>query len=147
MSVFADNNYAYIAAGVNGVVIVDTRSMNIQSGVATPSAALSSCKLGNYLVVALGSGGLCVIDVSNPASPRVLCTYSRINASSVNVFNNEAICTGLNNLITVLDLNNPLAPKEFGYFRPYGKNGRLIKVSENYVFVSTEGEIYVIKMK
>jgi len=147
LSIFADNNYAYIAAGVNGVVIVDTRSMNIQSRVVTPSAALSSCKLGNYLIVALGSGGLCVIDVSNPSSPRVLSTYSRINAISVNVFANEAICTGLNNLITVLDLNNPLAPKEFGYFRPYGKNGRLIKVSENYVFVSTEGEIYVIKMK
>jgi hypothetical protein len=67
---YVAGNYAYVAAGVGGLEVIDlTGTLSIVGTTDTPGIAQSVEVAGNYAYVATNSGGIQVVDVSAPSSP------------------------------------------------------------------------------
>jgi hypothetical protein len=87
-----------------------------------------------YAYVAIGEGGLRVIDVSDPAQPAVIGTHYaslRVNAVAVS----GAYLYVSAGALRVMDLSDPAAPAEVGTVRPGDpmvNAGRVIAVSGGY---------------
>ncbi len=70
--VYAEGNYAYVAAGSQGLVIVNTVQKNapaLVSAVNTPGTAHKVSVSGNYAYVADGKQGVAVINISDKTHP------------------------------------------------------------------------------
>jgi len=89
-----------------------------------------------YAYVAIGEGGLRIVDVSDPAQPAVIGTHYaslRVNAVAVS----GAYLYVSAGLLRVMDLSDPAAPAEVGTARPADpmvNAGRVIAVSGGYVY-------------
>jgi hypothetical protein len=110
--VAVSGNYAYLAADVAGLVVVDARDPAnplMVGSCPTPGPAYGVAVRGNYAYVADSTAGLQVIDVSTPDHPRRVggnpCTSSAygITLNGDNVF----LAAGQDGLI-ILSLYTPL---------------------------------------
>jgi hypothetical protein len=94
-----------------------------------------------YAYVAVGQGGLCVVDVSDPAQPIVIGTYyvsMHVNAVAVS----GAYLYVSAGALFVMDLGDAAAPAEVGAYRPadpMGNAGEVIAGTDRYVYVIYDG--------
>ena len=93
-AVVVQGNHAYVAAGENGLRVINVSNKSNPTEVAhydTPGNACDVTVSGNYAYVADGSSGVRIIDVSNPSSPIEVGAYIRRGfARSVAVQGNYA---------------------------------------------------------
>lgn len=71
-------NFAYIAAGTNGLLIYDVSNAYLPKYVSsfkTPSSATNLIIENNLAFIANDSSGLVIIDVNNPLSPSIYATF------------------------------------------------------------------------
>src|SRR5262249_29296678 len=126
---FANNvdvsgNFAYVAAGVAGLQVVnvtDRRAPRIVGSLDTPGNANDVRVVGNRAYIADGPAGLQIIDVTDPTRPQWLGTLDTPgDASGVTVANNLVfIADGLSGL-QIIDASNPAAPQQLGSFGTSG---------------------------
>ncbi len=116
--------YLYICGKGAGLLIYNISSVTTPTLVTTIGISslnglhvMSSTQAGNYLYLALGDhfnssaqkSGMAIVNITNPASPIVTCTYSytaNSGAGHVAVDGNYAYLSAMQNGIIVLDVTN-----------------------------------------
>lgn len=111
-------DYAYIAIGTGGLVILDVSdpaSPRLAGGYQTGGIAVGVHVSGKYAYVADRSAGLFVIDVGNPSAPALVGgTNTAGSARGVYVMGDYAyVADGVNGL-QVYDVSRPAAPTHVG---------------------------------
>jgi hypothetical protein len=87
----------------------------IIGSVETPGNACAVTVAGNTAYVADGSGGLQVIDISNPASPQVIgAVDTPDSAYGITVVGSTAYVADRNSGLQVIDISNPASPQIIG---------------------------------
>ena len=142
--VFIKDNYAYVAADINGLAILDVSNTNnpVLVGRFISDIKIDVSSLGyeevfvenNYAY--LVTQGVFVLDISNPQSPKQLSfNYeSSSHPRKIFVYNNyEYIAAdyGLN----IVDISNPSSPKSSNFYRT-GDRTFNVCVSGNYAYVA-----------
>lgn len=108
------NGLAYVAAGGGGLHVVAPTPPYLRGELRTPglAAALRIVGARAYLAAAGNEGGLLVLDLSAPASPRLLSrapTYG--SASALDVAGGLAyVAGGLGGGVEIFDVTDPLSP-------------------------------------
>jgi hypothetical protein len=111
-------NYAYVAAGSAGLVVVnitDTNNPTIIATLDTPGNANDVRIVGTTAYIADGLSGLQIIDVSNPSTPVTLGSIDTAgSANDVVVRGSLAyVAAGFSGL-RIIDISNPSAPSDAG---------------------------------
>jgi hypothetical protein len=116
------NNYAYLACSVGLVITTSSEPVQWIGYCSLPAAGQKVVVQGNFAYVADGwSGGLRVIDISNPANPQETGFYipsGNSNTRAVAVAGDHAYIGHGGNLL-VIDITNPTSPTEEGSFNTY----------------------------
>ena len=109
-------NYAYVADGSNGLVIVDVSNLaapTLKGGYNTAQYSSGVVVAGNYAYVIhidinnFGVSDLVIVNVSDPAAPTLIGRYNTAGSSrGVAVAGNYAYVTGNNGLV-IVDVSNP----------------------------------------
>lgn len=123
--------YAYLALGNQGIEIVRLRDLKNISRVRTRGVARSLSLSSNHLFVADDGFGITVIDISNPASPKVASAYTaskKVNCISTNgslVYISLygrlkhpywGYGTGTRGALEILDFSDIHSPKKLSYY-------------------------------
>ncbi|HKS35643.1 MAG TPA: hypothetical protein VJW76_00535, partial [Verrucomicrobiae bacterium] len=111
--VFA-GNYAYLAAGGDGLKIYDVSNPLLPAPVATldtPGSAQGIAVSGNHVYLADYEGGFRIFNVANPASPSLVGSLPVISlANDVVVSGNFAFVADELDGFRVVNISNPAAP-------------------------------------
>ena len=141
--VTVSGNYAYVVVFESGFHIIDISDPNKPQAVGGHRAAgyaMDVVVAGSYAYLTTDrrfeltnyvGGGLDVVDISNPASPRLVGRYSSPGAGAVAVSGNHAYVaeeTGLR----VIDISNPAVPQVVG---DIAINASAVAISGNYAYV------------
>ncbi len=120
MNVDVNGNYAYVAAGAAGLVVVDVADRSrprIAFVYDTPGFANDVVVSGSYAYVADGPSGLRVVNIANPLAPVLAGSIGTAgDAQDVAVRASLAIVaySGAFSGIQVVDVSSPSAPREIG---------------------------------
>jgi hypothetical protein len=113
-NVDVNGSFAYVAAGANGLVVVNVASPTspvIVATLDTPGNANDVRVLGNRVYIADGSAGLRIIDVTNPAAPLALGAFDTPGeANDVIVSGNYAYVADGVAGVEIIDISNPAVP-------------------------------------
>ncbi len=113
--VITDGNYAYIAAGVRGLVIIDISNPSSPFFVSSllPSGsyinATNIVKYRNYIYLLCAAGGVRIIDVSNPYSPFEIGRFKGGCSGGIGFNSNYALVAGCGPIYSV-DIDDPSSP-------------------------------------
>jgi len=148
---FANNvdvagNYAYVAAGAAGLVVVNVTNRTAPSIVATldTSGNANDVKVVSGIAyVADGASGLQIIDVSNPAAPRLTGTLDTVDAWDVSVSGGTAYVADGAAGLKIIDVRNSAAPVLLGTLDTNGI-AKGVDVAGNYAIVADGSSTLVI---
>jgi len=148
---FANNvdvagNYAYIAAGAAGLVVVNVTNRTAPSIVATldTSGNANDVKVVSGIAyVADGVSGLQIIDVSNPAAPRLIGTLDTADAWDVSISSGTAYVADGAAGLKIIDVRNGAAPVLIGSLDTNGI-AKGVDVAGNYAIVADGSSTLVI---
>lgn len=138
-SVFVSGDYAYVAAGITGLMIVDVSAPSaptLKGSYNTDGYATGVFVSGNYAYVADESYGLVIVNISNPASPSRVGGYNTQGVAT-NVFVNgdyAYVADGANGLV-ILNVSVPATPTLTGGFDTDGSANDVF-VTGNYAYVA-----------
>ncbi|MEO0258576.1 MAG: hypothetical protein ABIM32_04010 [candidate division WOR-3 bacterium] len=148
VDLFVSSGYAFVAREALGVTIVrisDGRIVGNVSGIS--GNAVGVFVSGSFLYVAAENGGIYVVDISNISSPRVLGSFTGINAVSLAARNNIVYATGYPVLLEVVKATTPSSPYEVGRLQFGSYYGKEVKISGNHAYVSDGNSIRIIAVK
>ncbi|MCU0559080.1 MAG: hypothetical protein MUD16_02665 [Desulfobacterales bacterium] len=95
LDVYVLGQHAYVAAGKDGLFVVDIRSQADLGRIATvptPGEAKGAFAAGSFAYVAAGAAGLHILDIRNPASPLIVGSVDTPgDARDVYVFSDYAL--------------------------------------------------------
>lgn len=142
--VFLVDHYAYIAAGSEGLRVVDVSVPSNPKELGsydTPGNASHAVVSGNYAYVADGEGGVRIIDISAPTNPREVSFYETPGTTS-----NVAVAEGYAYIadysyssytygLQILDVSDPTNPRKLGYHKMPGEV-RAVVVVGDYAYVA-----------
>jgi len=142
-------NYAYVADGSNGLVIVDVTNPaapTLKGGYDTAGDSKDVAVAGKYAYVADGSNGLVIVDVTNPAAPTLKGSYNTAGDSwGVALAGNYAYVADDSNGLVIVDVTNPAAPALKGsYNTPGQSNGVAVAGNNAYVADGKNGGLVII---
>ena len=140
---FANNvdvagDYAYIASGSAGLVVVDVTNRSAPAIVATldtPGNANDVRVSNGIAYVADGSAGLQIIDVSTPSAPRLVGTLDTADAWDVSVLAGYAYVADGAAGLKIVDVRNGTAPSLLGSLDTAG-TAKGVDVAGNYAVVA-----------
>ena len=146
-NVDVSGNFAYVAAGVAGLVVVnvtDKSTPSILATLNTPGNANDVRVVGTIAYVADGSTGLQIINVNNPQAPVTLATIDTPGeAYDVVVYGTRAYVADGASGIRIIDVTNPSAPALIGSVDTPGI-AKGIDVSGDLIAVADDGPPSVI---
>ncbi|WP_319506464.1 hypothetical protein [uncultured Methanolobus sp.] len=135
-------DYAYVANGGNGLVILDITEPAAPEKVGSyvTDSAYELDVVGNYAYLIDGeTTGIVIIDVTNPKSPSLAKIYNlQRRPNDIAIVGNYAyVATGSVGLI-ILDITEPTAPMNVGIYREgYEFVAKGVAVKDNYAYVAT----------
>jgi hypothetical protein len=144
--VTVSDNYAYVADGYGGLVIIDISNPAVPTLVGSYdiSGAYDVKVSGSYAYVAGCSDGLVIVDISNPATPAFIGSYNTAgNAYDVEVSGNYAYVADYDNGLVIVDISNPTSPI-FKSNCNTGDNFYSITVLDNHAYVLDGTELIII---
>lgn len=113
-NVDVNGNFAYVAAGVNGLVIVGVSNPSapeIVGTLDTPGNANDVRVVGNLAYVADGPAGLQIIDVTDPTAPRLRGSlHTSGEANDVIISGTLAFVAGGPSGLQIINVSDPAAP-------------------------------------
>jgi RNA polymerase subunit RPABC4/transcription elongation factor Spt4 len=132
-AVFVQDNMAY----VGGDEFIETNVIEVTDD--SDSKLMDEDFIGGY-----NEGGLCLIDVSNPHTPRRLEYYTTGNTEYGKIFvsNKYAFITDMGREIKVLDISNPYRFYEIGKIDGF----RDVHLSENHAYLISHTHLGVIDL-
>ena len=141
--VAVQGQYAYVAAGLAGLQIIDVADPGNARAVAsidTPGHSVDVVVVDNYAYVADGSrGGLRVIDVADPSRPRQVGTYDTYgDAEALAVNGGYAYVVQWDRGLQVIDISDPMDLQEIGrYDHPFLLG---VDVVDGYAYLAAADE-------
>jgi hypothetical protein len=151
--VAANGNYAYIGEGRNFLVLDISQSTPSKVGCVTLPGTIRGIALlppsYHYAYVADGEGGLQVVDVSSPTTPKSAGFYYTTNqiwATAISIFGGRAYVADEIDGLQIFDLSNPTIPAMLSSTNVGGGEAIVVKGSVNGVFgyVSTGGSLCIV---
>lgn len=152
---FANNvdvagNYAYVAAGAAGLVVVDVTDRSNPAIIATldtPGNANDVRVVGSLAYIADGSSGLEIIDIATPASPAIVGSLDTPgDASDVVVYGTRAyVADGFAGL-RIVDVSNPSTPTSLSFVPSSGGAVSGVDVSGDLAVVTDSRSIRIIDL-
>ncbi|MBI4325006.1 MAG: hypothetical protein HY674_07045 [Chloroflexi bacterium] len=144
--VAVQGQYAYVAAGEGGLIIVDVSDPTHLIAVGGFDRGDSDYHFfkgiavsGDYAYAADGALGLQVIDVSNPANPRRVSSYDTSgDAWHVALLGNYAYVADQQGGLQVIDISDPLNPERVGGADIFQASG--VVVSGTYAYVVKDAQ-------
>jgi YVTN family beta-propeller protein len=113
-NVDVNGNYAYVAAGLTGLQVVDVSNRSAPVIVAsrdTPGNANDVQVVGNLAFIADGPAGLEIIDISNPLTPAIVGSLDTPgDASDVAVSGTRAYIADGSAGLKIIDVSSPATP-------------------------------------
>ncbi len=165
MGIKVSGNYAYMAWSQSGSVPVRARLYTYNISNPSNPTFVSACSLttsseggawdldlkDNYAYVAVGDGGLNIVDISNPVNPVVVGTYNPLGDThfyDVVVRDNYAyIAEGWSGM-RIFDVSNPASITTVGHWSLDSANGEpychSLVVSGNRVYTASDPSTFVI---
>ena len=141
-----DQQVAYVAAGVDGLWIVDLADP--AAPVAVGKVELSGSTIGlaavdDYLYVAAGESGLYVLDISDPLAPNEVGNYATLGyASDVDAAGSIVYIADEWSGLHVVDMSTPARPVPIASFEM--GMARDVDVAGDYVYLAAdEDDLYV----
>lgn len=143
-AIAVQENYAYLGVGPRLVILNisnPAHPMVVSQGPMFPGSVTGVFVAGNYAYVAAGTGGLRVVDVSDPTAPAEVGVYDTPGyAHDVYVADSYAYVADVASL-RVMDVSNPTAPQQVGFYDlPRGDSFRMgaygIYVAGAYAYVA-----------
>ena len=150
--VAVQGNYAYVGEGRSLLVLnVSTPSNPSKIGQLTLPSFVRGVAILNqqYAYVADADGGLQVVDISSPTTPKIAGFYSATNqtsAAGIAIFGGRAYVADEDAGLQIFDLSNPTAPALLSSTNFGGGEAIIIKASASGVFayVSTGGSLCIV---
>jgi hypothetical protein len=148
LNLTVQGRYAYVAAGADGLVIVDVSdpaSPTRVSGCSTLGSASAVVVLGNYAYLAVVGEGLLVISVSDPLNPQCVGRHNRdlfestaLAVSGDDAYLADAILFWGYMDLDIIDVRKPASPVSVGRYGIGGFDGGEIglAVSGNHAFLA-----------
>ncbi|MFH1029626.1 MAG: hypothetical protein V1770_00015, partial [bacterium] len=137
-NVFIAGNYAYVADGTSGLLIInigDVENPSLVGNYDTPSASKDVVISGDYAYVADSYSGLQVIDISNPQNPTFAGTYKTLGfANGVDVLGNYVYIANRTSGLQIIDISNPSSPSLASTFAT--SDARNVFILGNYAYVA-----------
>ncbi|MDA3779264.1 MAG: hypothetical protein PF487_03380 [Bacteroidales bacterium] len=140
--IFVKDNYAYIASGENGLLIIDISNPSLPFIVKSFSTGHFARKVfveNNYAYVTGGLDGLDIIDISSPNNPSLVSNFSTSGlVNDISVINNYVYVANGEEGLLILDISNPASPYEIASCQTEGFTYSLYAkedVYQNYDFV------------
>ncbi len=147
-SVATKQNYAYLAGGDDGLIIVD---------ISNPASPVQVAKVdtigysqgisvsGDYVYVGTG-GNLDIFNISNPLSPVWLTSFGVDDwTQNVSVSGSYAYISDYSYGIYVVDVSNPANPTQIGYAATGYRTTKVV-FDGNYAFVSNGDSMKVVNI-
>ena len=138
--VVLSGNYAYVAAGSDGLQILNVSNPSAPSLVGscdTSGTARAVDVVGNYAYVADDLSGLQIIDISNPADPLRVGGYDTSgNARGLDVAGGYAYVADVGGGLQIIDVHNPANPVLLGHYSVPNCRFADVAVSGNHAYVS-----------
>ncbi len=131
-------DYAYVAAGNNGLVIVNITNKSDPlriGGYDTTGKSQGVVVIGGYAYVADGDHGLVIVDVNNKTNPQEMGDYDTDYAYCVAVVGDYAYIAGGDNGLVIVDVTNKTDPRRVGGYNTSG-GPRDIAVEGDYAYVA-----------
>src|SRR5262249_36005342 len=132
-------NYAYVGEG-RKLLVLDVSSPSVPSKigqVSLPGIVRGIALFGHYAYVAAQEGGVQVVDISSPATPR-LCGAFRASSytwtDGIAIFGGLAYAANENLGLQILDLANPTVPTLLASTNVGGAEAVVVRASVNGVF-------------
>ncbi len=138
-------NYAYLAAGTQGLQIVNVTDPDALvlaggTGGSDYEPAISVAVGGSYAYVGTDYGGLLVVDVSNPANPIVVSNPGPdLPFASVHLEGDTVFAAGESE-VYIYDVTNKASPVELGVFadETHLDTARDVHAQGNYFYVTDQ---------
>jgi hypothetical protein len=132
-------NYAYVADGTNGLVILnieDPANPTFVGSNDTGGKANSVTISGNYAYVADWNNGLVILDIEDPANPTFVGSYDYTDASArgVTISENYAYIADLYNGLVIINVEDPANPTLAGSYETDDACG--VTISGDYAYVA-----------
>lgn len=139
-------DHAYLGQGQDLVVlnIADIHKPSEVGRIITPSVVGAITVSGGYAYIADGNSGLSIVDITDPASPKLVGTYAGTYgnpAYSVVVSGHYAYVTNqFPGNLQIIDISDPSAPVLAGNYDLSGHgNANSLAISGNYAYVAASG--------
>jgi hypothetical protein len=139
-NVTSGRQYAVMAAGANGLQVVDVSDPQHMkwAGAGAASDAQGVFILEKYAFVANGAQGLKIFDLTNPASPQAVGGFDTAGfAWNVTVVGGYAFVADDSNGLQIVNVNNPVVPVAGGNYNTPGQ-ARQVRVLGKYAFVADD---------
>lgn len=134
--------YAYVAAGLGGLRVIDVsdpsnpQEVGFCTFLASQGLAEGIHVAGNHAYVA-GRSGLFVVDVSDPTKPRQVGFFDTVGvALGVYVAGEYAYVAAESGGLRIIDVSNVTKPKEVGFCKIPGGTARGVYTSGGYAYVA-----------
>jgi len=134
------DSLAYVADYDNGLVIVNIKNLQLEGHLDVTGLTTRVSVFGQYAYVGRGSGGVWVIDVSDPTNPTQISVLST-PGSSYDVFagGGLAYVACFSEGLKIYDISNPSAPDSIGAYDTPG-NAIGLSVLGDYAYVADDPE-------
>ena len=109
------NQFAYIACGLAGMVVVDARQPTAPKIVGTVGLEGSANDIrivGDFAYLACAEGGLSVVNISDPTNPQVVATVPFSDAVDLVVKGEYAYVAAGKNGLKIINIASPYSPYE-----------------------------------
>lgn len=147
-SIIVDNSYVYVADGSFGLRVLNVTPSNELTSVGSLSVQADGRfydlkKQGNYLYVASRKEGLLVVDVSMPASPKLVTSIvepdpadtSKVIEPSFLQLQGDRLYVSAGNYYLIYDVSTPAAPVQLGRYTASSPNQRAV-IFDNFAYVA-----------
>ena len=133
---------AEAASGVSILAPIDGKNPIVLSHVVIPGSAQRVAMDGNFVAVAGGAGGLFVLDISQPASPRITFQRALGTVQAVAADNLVAYAGLSSGVIIAIDLVHQATGAAFSV----GGAVQDLAVSGDHLFALTADQLYVLSL-
>jgi len=138
-------NYAYLVSPYEGLLVVSTANPDNPALVgrcAVSEYAYDVAVAGNYAYVAT-TGGMTVVNISNPSSPSVTGGVSTLGNNGIGVSASFVYLANANGLV-IVDISNPSSPSLRGTYALSG--ARDVMVSGAFAYIATASGLTVVNV-
>ncbi len=149
--VAVQGNYAYVGEGRNLLIVdISTPASPSKVGhVTLPGLIMSVALFGQYAYIADYEGGLQVVDISSPTTPKIRGFYATASepwSTGISIFGGRAYVADENAGLQIFDLGNPTLPLLLSSTNCGTGEAVVVKAATNGVFayLSTGGNLCVI---